>query len=365
MGYRVGILGGGQLARMMVLAAKPLGVEVSCYEPSPSLCTTGLCEVIQGDYQEVDKITAWASKQNIITYENENIPLELAKLLEDKHTLNPGAKALYYCQDRLYEKQLCQDLSIPTAQFVTIDNQEDLSRAEEILGYPFVVKTRRLGYDGKGQFLIKSPNDLLSLSQQLPEVPLIAEKFIQYSHEVSIISATNSKETVFYPLAKNYHEKGILKTSTAPLFDDDLTLQAQTIAKHFIETLNYVGTLAIEFFVVDGKLFVNELAPRVHNSGHWSIDGAVTSQFENHIRAILNMPLGSTEAVSNTVMINCLGKMPPSDQVLVYSNAKLHDYQKSPRPGRKLGHINLIEASETPLTSCASALLKVVDNPTI
>ncbi|MEO1576717.1 MAG: ATP-grasp domain-containing protein, partial [Pseudomonadota bacterium] len=234
----------------------------------------------------------------------------------------------------------------PTPKFAAVDTREDLDRAAEHVGLPLVLKTRRLGYDGRGQTIVRDRDDLDRGFDQLKGVPLIAEEFIDFEREVSAIAVRSpGGERALYPLAHNVHQDGILRYSIAPYHHEDLEAQARRIVDLLLERFDYAGVLTIEFFVRDGTLVANEIAPRVHNSGHWTIEGAVTSQFENHVRAILDLPLGATDAREYTAMINLLGEMPPLNDVLAIPGAHYHDYGKSPRPGRKLGHCTITAAT--------------------
>jgi 5-(carboxyamino)imidazole ribonucleotide synthase len=336
---RVGILGGGQLARMMALSAYPLGIEVCCFDPLAKPCASEVCQHTQGDYSDLDTISSFIQSCDIITYENENIPSQTLEFIGNSKPVSPKPNALKHIQDRLFEKQLCRKLDIPTTNFYDIDSKESIEPLIE--NSPLILKTRRLGYDGKGQFLIK---DKTMLSQAvLPIVPLIAEQFINFSVEVSLIAVSNGQEIRYYPLTKNIHQDGILIKSVAPYNHPKLQQQAQDIAKKIIDQLNYIGVIAIEFFVVnDNQLLVNEIAPRVHNSGHWTIDGAITSQFENHLRAICHLPLGNCDALCDCEMKNFIGYMPKIHELTTNSRLKIHDYHKEPRVGRKVGHATLL-----------------------
>lgn len=342
----IGILGGGQLARMLALAAAPLAIKVRCYEPATPACASDVCEVIQGEFNDIDKLTQFAQNCDVVTFENENIPLDLAQQLEKNSKLYPSSDALKYSQDRLIEKTLCQDLAIDTPKFIAVNNADDLYHAKTSLGFPFIVKTRRFGYDGKGQYMIKTDSDIEQLINNWPDASLIAEEFISFDFEVSLITVKSTNELTYYPLALNTHKHGILRYSQAPYVDDSLFKQAQLISQKLIKRLNYCGVFTVEFFAKDNKLYVNEMAPRVHNSGHWSIDGAYTSQFENHIRAITNLPLGSCNAITSTTMINCIGKVPATSSLLKHPEVKLHNYNKPGRPLRKVGHINVLSENK-------------------
>jgi 5-(carboxyamino)imidazole ribonucleotide synthase len=244
----------------------------------------------------------------------------------------------------LREKRLFRRLEIPTTEFAEIAKREDLDPAVKQVGLPAMLKTCRMGYDGKGQWLLRTTEDVEKARGELPDVPLILEKFIPFTRELSILGVRGrGGEIAFYPLIENHHRGGILRLSLAPAPNLMASLQqeAEHAARKILEALDYVGVLCIEFFEIGGRLLANEMAPRVHNSGHWTIEGAVTSQFENHLRAILGMPLGSTGAVGVSAMVNLIGELPESAEVLNVSNAHLHLYGKEPRTGRKLGHVTV------------------------
>ena len=346
---KIGIIGAGQLARMLSITGTPLGFEFHC------LGATGDCaqEVVKSitdiSLDNTNDVISWAKQFDVITFENENISHELITAINKEVNVYPSAKSIAISQDRLLEKSFMQDHGIETAKFVNIESLEGLETAVKKHGLPAIIKTRRFGYDGKGQFVIKSQDDVTKAWETLKDAKdgLIYEAFVDFEYEVSLVCATDIKNnTAFYPLAKNTHKQGILIESVAPFENETLSQQAEKIAKIIIEQLDYVGTLAIEFFVKDNKLIVNEIAPRVHNSGHWSIDGAVTSQFENHVRAITGLALGATDS-NKTIMLNCIGSMPTTKDLSSLDYVKVHNYDKSPRKARKVGHLNLILKDET------------------
>ena len=345
----IGILGGGQLARMLTLAAYPLGIHTLCIDPSPEACARDVTQVITAPLTEETALSQFLSKVELVTYETENIPLSCATLVEQTHSLYPSAHTLKIAQDRLHEKTFFQSLQIPTPAFAAISNQAQLKQAAAELGLPAVLKTRRMGYDGKGQIVIKTSAELDAAWGQLTDgqspANYILEQFIAFEYELSLIAVRNRDgEIRFYPLARNHHTHGILRWSEAPFIHLDLLEQAQNYMVKVLKKLAYVGVLTIEFFYDGKQLIANEMAPRVHNSGHWTIEGAQTSQFENHLRAILNWPLGSTATTGHCFMLNCIGEMASPQTFLSIRGVHYHSYEKSPRPGRKLGHITLVEA---------------------
>src|SRR4051794_30115814 len=328
----VACIGGGQLGRMLALAGLPLGLGFRFLDPSADAPAGELGELIVGAYDDPEALGQLAAGAAVVTYEFENVPVEAVRSLAPL----PPPLALELGQDRLVEKRLFQRLGIPTARFGSL--------AES--GLPAIVKSRRLGYDGKGQRRV-------ALDEELGEHEL-AEEIVPFDRELSIIAVrSRSGETRFWPLAENEHRDGILRTSQSPAVAAPQA-GAEELAGRLLDELDYVGVLALELFEVDGGLLANEYAPRVHNTGHWTIDGAVTSQFENHLRAILGLPLGSTDALAPTVMLNLVGAAPASEKLLALPGAHLHLYGKSPRRGRKIGHVTLVGASEATVAAAAA-----------
>lgn len=339
---RIGIIGGGQLARMLALAGYPLGFRFTVLDPSAEACAAQVVDFIQGAYDDPEALQQLAAQVDLVTFDFENVPVAAMEKLQQQLPVYPPAKALAVSQDRLQEKTLCRELGIPTAEFAAVNDPGELKNAVETLGLPAVLKTRRLGYDGKGQRWLKTITDLDSAWEELGKTPLILESVVPFEREVSILAVRNQQgETAFYPLTENRHEDGILRLSKAPYDDAEMTTLARQHTEKLLRELDYVGLLAIEFFVVDGQLLVNEMAPRVHNSGHWTIEGAQTSQFENHLRAISGLPLGSTDSRGYSAMLNFIGEISDISQCLEIANAHFHDYGKTPRPGRKVGHLTV------------------------
>lgn len=321
----VGCIGGGQLGRMLALAGEPLGVRFRFLDPAADACAGEVGELLVGDYDDPVLLDRLAAGAAVVTYEFENVPVAAARRVNAV----PGARALEHGQDRLAEKELFRRLGIATARFGSAEDT----------GLPALVKSRRLGYDGKGQRVIHAPEPL--------ERTEIAEEIVPFARELSIVAVRGRDgETAFYPLAENEHRGGILAVSRAPAPEAPQP-EAEEIARRLLDELGYVGVLAVELFEVDGRLLANEFAPRVHNTGHWTIDGAATSQFENHLRAILGLPLGATVSVGRAVMVNLIGALPPLELLRGLPGAHVHLYGKSPRPGRKLGHVNLIDAPDS------------------
>ena len=346
---KIGIIGAGQLARMLSIAGTPLGLEFHCLGKVDECASEVVKTVTDIPLDDINAIVSWAKQFDVITFENENISHELISIINSEINVYPSAKSIAISQDRLLEKSFMQDHGIAVADFIKIDSLETLQKAVAEHGLPAIIKTRRFGYDGKGQFVMKSQDDVTKAWEALKNAPdgLIYEAFVDFDYEVSQVCSADIKgNIVFYPLAENTHKQGILVESIAPFENDVLTQNAQQIAKTLVKELDYVGTLAIEFFVKCDELIVNEIAPRVHNSGHWSIDGSITSQFENHVRAIAGLVLGATES-QKTIMLNCIGGMPSTRDLATLDRVKIHSYNKEPRKGRKVGHLNLNLNDET------------------
>lgn len=341
----VGILGAGQLGRMLALAGYPLGLRFRFLDPVPDSPAGQVAEQLQAEASHPECLEQFRQGLSVVGYEFENVPVDLARDLAQHLPVFPPPIALEISQDRLSEKTTFQELGLEPAPFRRVDTQADLEQAARELGYPCILKTRRLGYDGKGQIRLESSQDLAPAWETLGTVPLILEGFVPFQRELSILAVRGRDGAcAFYPLVQNHHSAGILRLSLAPAPELSPTLQthAENLARRVLERLDYVGVLAIEFFEVAGRLIANEMAPRVHNSGHWSIEGAVCSQFENHLRALLGLPLGSTAIPRPCAMINLIGDVPSTEAVLALPETHLHLYGKSPRPGRKLGHITVL-----------------------
>ncbi|HTC42159.1 MAG TPA: 5-(carboxyamino)imidazole ribonucleotide synthase [Candidatus Acidoferrales bacterium] len=340
----IGILGGGQLGYMLALAGYPLGLRFRFLDPSPEAPVGRIAHRVTAEFTDDQALEKFAHGLEVATYEFENVPVQTARFLAERVPVYPAPAALEEAQDRRREKRLFQRLGIPTTDFAEISEREEFDAALKQVGLPSVLKTCRLGYDGKGQWLMRTAEDVDRARAELPSVPLILEKLVAFSRELSILGArSRTGETVFYPLVENHHRGGILRLSLAPApqIAPGLQQTAEEATRRILEELDYAGVICLELFQVGEKLLANEIAPRVHNSGHWSIEGAATSQFENHLRAILGMPLGSTATVGYSAMVNLIGELPEAAEVLRTPNTHLHLYGKSPRPGRKLGHVTV------------------------
>jgi 5-(carboxyamino)imidazole ribonucleotide synthase len=344
----IGILGGGQLGYMLALAGYPLGLHFRFLDPSPEAPVGRIAQRVTADYTDHAALEKFATGLELVTYEFENVPVEAARFLAERVPVYPPPAALEAAQDRLAEKSLFRKLGIATTEFAPVSNPAELDAAVKTIGLPAVLKTSRMGYDGKGQWILRTAEDVAKAKSELPSVKLILERFVPFTRELSVLAVrSRNGESAIYPLVENHHRSGILRLSLAPAPRLEPLIQraAENAARRVLESLKYVGVLAIEFFEHQGELLANEMAPRVHNSGHWTIEGAVTSQFENHLRAVLGLPLGSPGPAAHCAMLNLIGDLPDSAEVLAVPDAHLHLYGKSPRPGRKLGHLTLRAAS--------------------
>jgi len=358
----IGILGGGQLARMLALAGYPLGLQFILLDPGADACGVGLGEHLHGSYDDQELLAKLAQKADVVTYEFENVPADVAAFLASHTQVHPDPKALAVAQDRLLEKNFLQHLDIPTPKFLPVTDLTELQQAMQEITYPAILKSRTMGYDGKGQVSLKSDNDLQDAWQKIQGVPAVVESFVPFQREVSIIAARSpGGEIVYYPLSENRHDGGILRVSKC-IAKDGQQRHAEDYITWLLEGLDYVGVLALELFDVDGQLLANEFAPRVHNSGHWTIEGAETSQFENHLRAILNLPLGSTAARDHAAMVNFIGGLPGAGQILAIENAHWHCYDKTPRKGRKVAHATIRSDDSAQFAAALEKLVAVAQS---
>jgi len=365
----LGVLGGGQLARMLALAAAPLGIKTLVVDGSADACAGQVAPLVVAEWTDYAALEAFAAQVDAVTFDFENVPAETARWLAERVAVFPSPQALAAAQDRLAEKTLFRECGLQTPEFMAVDSRKDLDQALAKIGAPAILKTRRLGYDGKGQFRLKTIDDAnaawMALGEQAATLGLILEAFVPFERELSVI-AVRSRDGDFrtWPLTQNWHVDGVLSMSLAPAGDiDELQQRATALAKTLAERLDYVGVFALELFVKNGDLLGNEMAPRVHNSGHWTIEGAHTSQFENHVRAVLGLPLGDTGARGVSTMFNWIGDLPDAAPVLRAMDAHWHDYGKQARPGRKVGHATLCAPAARELaarlTELAEALNRV------
>jgi 5-(carboxyamino)imidazole ribonucleotide synthase len=367
----IGILGGGQLGYMLALAGYPLGLHFRFLDPSPEAPVGRIATRITAQFTDRPALKRFAAGLELVTYEFENVPVEAARFLAERVPVLPPPAALEAAQDRLNEKRLFQKLGIATTEFAAVADRDGLDSAVCEIGLPAILKTCRMGYDGKGQWILRSPEDVDRAKNELPvattaprklrspegadqSAPFLLERLVPFTRELSVLAVRGrTGETAVYPLVENHHREGILRLSLAPAPQLDRAVQhaAEDAARRVCDALQYVGVLAIEFFEHEGRLLANEMAPRVHNSGHWTIEGAITSQFENHLRAVVGLPLGSTSALGCSAMLNLIGDVPDPADVLAVRDAHLHLYGKAARAGRKLGHVTLRASSPEQLAS--------------
>lgn len=389
-GATIGVLGGGQLGRMLALAGARLGLRFRFYDRSADVCARHVGELHVGSWEDEAALARFADGVHVVTYEFENVPATAAALLEERGVpVYPPPRALLITQDRAYEKECFRKLEVRTHGYVEISDAGALRTAARKMGLPAVLKSARLGYDGKGQYVLRTQEDVKQAAGIVSDARYILERFVPYDRELSLLAVRSSRgETAFYPLTQNTHIGGILAYCIAPATLDyshlppaarppdaeplpatrlaqerraaALQALAEDYATVLMERMDYVGLMAIEFFEVDGWLLANEMAPRVHNSGHWTIDGAETSQFENHLRAILGLPLGGTAARGHCAMVNLLGSAPPIERLLALPEAHVHLYDKSPAPGRKIGHVTVCARTPAEMSERLAAVQRVV-----
>jgi 5-(carboxyamino)imidazole ribonucleotide synthase len=358
---RIGIVGAGQLGRMMALAAYPLGLSTTFYDRTADTPGGQVGGIVTGEFDDLGRLAEFARGVDVVTFDWENVPVASVRAIAEIVPVFPPPLALERSQDRLLEKTLFRDLGIPTPPFAPVDLKSDLVAAIDRVGLPGILKTRTMGYDGKGQVRLTSRADVDRAWAELGGQPLIYEGFVRFTREVSLIGVRGRRgETAFYPLSENVHEHGILAHTRAPYSNAKLQREAERHVRALLAKFRYVGVLAVEFFVERGRLVANEMAPRVHNSGHWTIEGAAASQFENHVRAIAGLPLGSTAATGHAAMVNFIGRMPGRAQSLAVPGLHLHDYGKrEARPGRKLGHATWVGPSGAARDRALGRILKL------
>jgi len=338
---KIGVIGGGQLGRMLALAGTPMGMQFIFLDPAEDACAAEVGAHICANYNDHEHLRQLADQVDLVTFEFENVPAETVAFLSQYVPVFPCADALRVARDRLNEKTLFQQLQIPVAPFAAVESQHELDAAVQSIGLPAVLKTRTLGYDGKGQKVLRTTTDVANAFAELGSVPCILETFVNFTGEVSILAVrARDGEIRAYPLVHNTHEQGILRLSL-PSTDHLLQALAETYVTAVLEHLDYVGVLAFEFFEFDGGLFANEIAPRVHNSGHWTIEGAECSQFENHLRAVTGLPLGSTKKIGESAMMNFIGSVPAAESLAAIEDCHFHHYGKAFKLGRKVGHCTI------------------------
>lgn len=358
---KIGIIGGGQLGRMLALAGTPLGQQFAFLDPADDACAAALGEHLCADYDDREQLRQLADSADVVTFEFESVPAETVAFLEQFVPVYPNAESLRIARDRWFEKSMFLELGIPTPEFANVLSQAELDAAVQQIGLPAVLKTRTLGYDGKGQKVLRQAEDVIDAFAELGNVPCILEGFVPFTGEVSLVAVRGRDgDTRFYPLVHNTHHEGILHLSVAST-DHPLQAQAENYAGRVLDKLNYVGVLAFEFFEIDGGLKANEIAPRVHNSGHWTIEGAECSQFENHLRAIAGLPLGSTAKVGESAMLNFIGEVPAIARLAAVADCHPHHYGKAFKPGRKVGHATLRCADAATLRKRIAEVQSLID----
>ncbi len=357
----VGVVGAGQLGRMLALAGYPLGIDCLFLDKDAATPGAQVGPILSGEFTDSRLLQELARRSEVVTFDWENISVSALKAHCHRTRIAPPLAALATGQDRLAEKKLFEKLAIPTTRYAAVSSRADLMRALKKIGLPAVLKTRRLGYDGKGQAVLRTAADADQAWSTLGEQDLLCEEFIPFDFEVSIIGARSTRgEIAVYPLNRNLHQGGVLRLTRAPAHAPLLAAAAEKHLRRMLRHFDYAGILTIEFFVRGGQLLANEIAPRVHNSGHWTIEGAVTSQFENHLRAILGLPLGGTAARAHCAMINLIGTMPDRAAFLNVPDLHWHDYGKAPRAGRKLGHMTVLSTGQAARDRLAKRLLRAV-----
>lgn len=359
---RIGVIGGGQLGRMLALAGYPLGMRFTFLDPAPDACAAPLGDHLCAAYDDYAALERLAREVDLVTFEFENAPAETIEFLSRFVPVFPFAQALRVARDRWLEKNLFRELGVPTPPFANVESQTELEQAVASIGLPAVLKTRQLGYDGKGQRVLRHPGDVAGAFAALGAVPCILEGFVEFTGEVSLLAVRGRNGAIrCYPLVHNTHRDGILRLSV-PSDAHPLQTLAEDYAGRVLARLDYVGLLAFEFFEVDGGLTANEIAPRVHNSGHWTIEGAQCSQFENHLRAVADLPLGSTDKVEYSAMVNFIGSVPPMASLTAIEGCHPHHYGKVFKPGRKVGHATLRAPDPAQLQTRLQQLQSLLDS---
>lgn len=342
------------------MAGIPLGFEFIFLDPAVEACAATLGDHLRADYADPAALARFCAHARLVTYEFENVPVSIADRIGASLPLYPGVSALRVSQDRLAEKGRFTELGIGVPAYQPVDSLDGLKQAITVTGLPAVLKTRRMGYDGKGQVVLHSQDDVAAAWAKLGGQPLILEAFVRFRRELSCVAVRARDGAMrFYPVVENRHRDGILRVSR-PMADDPMQRQAEDYTRRVLENLDYVGVMAFEFFDVDGQLLANEIAPRVHNSGHWSIEGAECSQFENHLRAITGLPLGGTALREPSAMINFIGSMPALEQLAMMPHTHVHDYGKTPKPGRKIGHVTVLATTPTELETRVAAVCELI-----
>jgi 5-(carboxyamino)imidazole ribonucleotide synthase len=360
---RVGIVGGGQLGMMLAEAGARIGIECLTLDPAPDAPASRVAPSLVAAFDDEAALAELASVSDVVTYEFENVPVASARFLAERVDVFPPPESLEFAQDRLLEKTLFEEVGLEVAPYAPVSSTEDLGEAMDLVGFPSILKTRRLGYDGKGQARLERPDQAGDAWREVGEVPSILEALVPFDRELSILGARGRDgEAVFYPLVENVHRDGILRTSMSPSsVTSSLQSKAEELALALMERLGHVGVLAIELFETGEGLLGNEMAPRVHNSGHWTIEGAATSQFENHLRAICGMELGPTAPSAFSAMVNLIGSMPDPRGFPDLPGVHVHAYGKQGRPGRKVGHVTVVDEDREALERSLQIVARSAD----
>lgn len=362
---RIAILGGGQLAWMMAQAAEPLGLDIRVLDPSSEAPAGRVAHLVVGAYDDPSALDRVSAGADVVTYEFENVPgAAVARLVEGGHQVLPFPASLTVAQDRLKEKELIQRVGVRVASHLAIDSEDDVEGAVAAVGLPGILKTRRLGYDGKGQVRVADAGSLLAAVRELGGTDLIYEGLVDFRRELSVVLARATDGRIAsYPPVANRHRGGILEVTEAPAPDLDPAVASEALeaAAKVAEALDHVGVLCLELFETADGIVANEIAPRVHNSGHWTIEGAVTSQFENHLRAVAGLPLGDASPIGVSAMVNLVGGVPDLVEMLAVPGAGVHLYGKEPRPGRKLGHVTVTAPDAAALAAPLARLHALAD----
>ena len=361
---RVGIVGGGQLGMMLAEAGARIGIECVTLDPAPDSPASRVAPSIVAGYDDEAALSELASVSDVVTYEFENVPVTSARFLAELVAVFPPPESLEFAQDRLLEKTLFEEVGLAVAPYAPVSSTEDLGEAMDLVGFPSILKSRRLGYDGKGQARLERPDQAGDAWREVGEVSSILEALVPFDRELSILGVRGRHgEAGFYPLVENVHREGILRTSTpATSVTPALRSRAEELALSIMERLGHVGVLAIELFETGEGLLGNEMAPRVHNSGHWTIEGAATSQFENHLRAVSGMEIGPTSRTAYSAMVNLIGSEPPDEAFPADPGVHIHRYGKHAHPGRKLGHVTVVQNDADTLFQVLREVTRTADN---
>ncbi len=339
----LGVMGGGQLGRMLAMAAARLGVRTRVFDPSAEACAGDVAELVVGAYDNEGALARFCEGLDAATVEFENVPIDAVTFVQDRVPFYPNARSIAQAQDRLHEREAFRKAGLQTPRDGAVTNEQEIEVALRAMGSPAILKSRRFGYDGKGQAWIREPSDVPGAWERIGQRAALLDEAVSFQRELSLVMVRGrTGEVRHYAATENVHVDGILHTSRAPAEVDASALNnLRQSVEAMLSSLDYVGVVAVEVFDCNGQYLVNEFAPRVHNSGHWTIEGAVTSQFENHVRAVMGLPLGSTDSRGHAGMVNLIGTVGEFKQQLACEGAQFHAYGKLPRDGRKVGHVTV------------------------